>query len=599
MDDDMNTDREAPLKRTHTCGELRLEDKGAAVRLCGWVASFRDLGGVLFVVLRDREGTTQVTFNPDRLEEDIWALACRVRQEWVLSVAGTVGSRGEDRNPDMATGDIEVVAEELVVLNRSDILPFEPAEYGNVSEENRMKYRYLDLRRSEMMGNLRLRAAICRAIRVVLDRKGFVEVETPFLTKSTPEGARDFIVPSRLQRGEWYALPQSPQLFKQILMVGGLDKYYQIVRCFRDEDLRADRQPEFTQLDVEMSFCDETDVMAVTDEVLRRVCAISGCPFPDTVPVMTYEEAMRRYGTDRPDTRFGMELVDCGDLAAETEFAIFTRALEAGGAVGCICLPGGAALSRKQTDGLGEWVGEFGAKGLAVTKIEDGALTGGIAKFLVPVSAALIERMGAKNGDMLCFVADRVAVVRRSLGELRCKLAAERGMIDPVDFRWVWIVDFPFCEWSEQNERWEVLHHPFTAPKIDRAEDLEESGPAGLLSRAYDIVCNGVEIGGGSVRIHRTEMQKKVFEVIGISAEEADLKFGFLLDALRYGAPPHGGIALGLDRVAMMMAGAGSIRDVIAFPKTMRGTCPLTGAPAPVGAVQLDELGIELAAGDE
>jgi len=595
----MKTDNTS-AKRTHNCGELRIEHEGREVTLCGWVKSYRDLGGVVFVALRDNGGITQVTFNPDKLGKTGWDLACSVRQEWVLRVTGKVASRGDDRNPDMETGDIEIITEDLEVLNRSDILPFEPAEYADVSEEVRMKYRYLDMRRPEMIGNLKLRGLICRAVRDVLDGEGFVEVETPFLTKSTPEGARDFVVPSRLQGGKFYALPQSPQLFKQLLMVGGLDRYYQIVRCFRDEDLRADRQPEFTQVDMEMSFCDEADVMKVTNDILRSVCKVSGKPFPDEVPVMTYQESMRRFGTDRPDLRFGMELVECSDLVGKTDFGVFTGAVESGGMVACICLPGGADMSRKQTDDLGDWLGQFGARGLAIAKVENGKLGGGISRFLDPVSGELVERTCALDGDLLCFVADRAEVVRRCLGELRCRLAVEREMSDPRDYRWVWIVDFPFCRWSDKGNRWEVLHHPFTSPKVEDVKKLEdESRRSEALSRAYDVICNGVEIGGGSIRIHRTDMQKRVFDVIGISPEEADAKFGFLLEALKFGAPPHGGIALGLDRLVMLMTGSSSIRDVIAFPKTMQGTCLLTGAPSSVSNVQMEELSIKSIAGDE
>jgi aspartyl-tRNA synthetase len=433
-------------------------------------------------------------------------------------------------------------------------------------------------------------------MRRVLDEAGFIEVETPFLTKSTPEGARDFLVPSRLQQAAFYALPQSPQLFKQILMIGGLDKYYQIVRCFRDEDLRADRQPEFTQLDVEMSFCTEQDVMDITNHVFREICRTAQRPFPDKVPVMSYREAMGRFGSDKPDLRFGMELADIGDLAGATDFGVFKAALEARGAVKCICVPGGGAMTRKETDGLTEWAKGFGAKGLAVAKVvAGGQVETGIAKFLAPVAAKLIERTKASAGDLLCFAADSEKIVNRVLGELRCKLAAQRGMIRAGEFAWVWVTDFPLVEWNEGEKRWDSLHHPFTSPK---AEDMGrlDSDPGAARSRAYDIVCNGMEMGGGSIRIHSPEVQKKVFSLLGIRSEEAEARFGFLLDALRYGAPPHGGIALGLDRVVMEMIGAESIRDVIAFPKTQRGICPLTGAPAQVDDRQLAELNLKVIA---
>jgi len=591
---------EEALNRTHDCAALRASDIGGRVRLCGWVRSYRDHGGVVFVDLRDREGITQVVFDSESDDPEAKAryeLADALRNEWVIAVAGTVRHRGEDRvNPKLATGEIEVLADELYVLNRSETVPFEPDEYADVAEETRLKHRYIDIRRPEMTRALRTRHAICRAMRQVLDERGFIEVETPFLTKSTPEGARDFLVPSRLQQGDFYALPQSPQLFKQILMVGGLDKYYQIVRCFRDEDLRADRQPEFTQLDVEMSFCTERDVMDVTNEVFRAICTAAGQEFPQEVPVMPYAEAIARFGTDRPDLRFGMELVDIGDLAGRTEFGVFRGALDAGGVVKCIVVPGGGDLPRSKTDGLAEWAKGLGAKGLAVTKlIEGGKFETGIAKFVAPVAEALIERTGARPGDLLAFGADSAKVVHRVLGELRCKLARERGLLDDGAFHWLWVTDFPLVEWDEGDKRWRSLHHPFTSP---RPEDLDklESDPGSALSRAYDIVCNGAELGGGSIRIHSPDMQRRVFALLGISEAEAHEKFDFLMTALRYGAPPHGGIALGLDRVVAMMLGRESIRDVIAFPKTQRGTCPLTGAPAPVDDKQLADLDLRVIA---
>jgi aspartyl-tRNA synthetase len=589
------------LKRTHTCGVLRGEHVGRAVRLCGWVRSYRDHGGVIFVDLRDRDGVTQLVFDQpegaDAAGAARYELADTLRNEWVIAAAGTVRPRGPERvNPKLATGEIEVLCDDLTVLNRCDSVPFEPDEYGSTSEETRLRYRYVDLRRPEMTRALRLRHQVCRAMRAVLDESGFVEVETPFLTKSTPEGARDFLVPSRLQQAAFYALPQSPQLFKQILMVGGLDKYYQIVRCFRDEDLRADRQPEFTQLDLEMSFCGEQDVMTVTNDILRRVCALGGVPFPDTVPVMEYDEAMRRFGTDRPDLRFGLELVDVSDLAGRTEFRVFTGAVEAGGAVQCIVAPGGGEMTRKETDALADWAKGFGAGGMPVTKvIAAGKFETGVAKFLNPLAAEFIERTGASEGDLLCFAADKTALVRRVLGELRCKLAAQRGLIPPGEFRWTWIVGWPLVEYNEGEKRWDALHHPFTSPRPEDIGKLD-SDPGAARARAYDIVCNGSELGGGSIRIHNPQVQKKVLSLLGIDEAEARARFGFLLDALRFGAPPHGGIALGLDRVVMMMVGANSIRDVIAFPKTQRGTCPLTGAPAEVDPEQLAELDLKIIA---
>jgi len=592
---------EEMLKRSHMCGELRESDLGAEVCLCGWVRSCRDHGGVLFVDLRDRDGITQVVFDLPEPGDDAgkarYDLANTLRNEWVIAVKGMVRHRGEDRiNPKLATGQIEVLVGELAVLNTSATVPFSPDEYSNVSEETRLQYRYIDIRRTEVTQALRLRHRICAAMRQTLDEAGFVEVETPFLTKSTPEGARDFLVPSRMQQTAFYALPQSPQLFKQILMVGGLDRYYQIVRCFRDEDLRADRQPEFTQLDVEMSFVTETDVMDITNRVMREVCRVAGKPFPDDVPTIPYAEAMARFGSDRPDLRFGMELVDIGDLAGETEFGVFRGALDGGGVVKCICVPGGGQMTRKETDSLAEWAKGFNAKGLAVTKVaKDGTCETGIAKFIAPVAGRLIERTGAHPGDLLCFGADTETVVHRVLGELRCKLAAERGLIEPDRYEWAWVVDFPLVAWNEDQGRWDSLHHPFTSPRPEDVDRLE-TDPGAALSRAYDIVCNGTEMGGGSIRIHSLDVQKCVFAILGITEDEAHAKFDFLLQALRFGAPPHGGIALGLDRVVMEMVGAGSLRDVIAFPKTQRGTCPLTGAPSEVTDEQLAELDLKVIA---
>ncbi len=598
----METFSDEVLKRTHSCSELSADDIGAQVRLCGWVKSYRDHGGVVFIDLRDRDGLTQVVFDIPEDKSDAAAmgrynLARTLRNEWVIAVSGKVRPRGPEReNPKLPTGRIEVIADSLSLLNKSETVPFEPDEFTDVSEEMRLRYRYIDIRRPEMTKALRLRHRICKAMRDILDGGDFIEVETPFLTKSTPEGARDFLVPSRMQQAAFYALPQSPQLFKQILMVAGLDRYYQIVRCFRDEDLRADRQPEFTQLDLEMSFCTESDVMEITNKVIRAACEVSGKPFPNEVPVMGYAEAISRFGTDRPDLRFGMELADISDLAGRTDFGVFTGALEAGGAVKCVCVPGGGEMTRKETDALADWAKGFGAKGLAVTKVvAGGKLETGIAKFLSPVAGELIDRSVAAAGDLLCFGADTERLVNRVLGELRCKLARERGMIAAGEDKWLWIVDFPLVEWNEDEKRWDSLHHPFIAP---RPEDLDklDGDPASVRSRAYDIVCNGMELGGGSIRIHSLDVQRRVFKLLGIEEEEAHDKFDFLMTALRYGAPPHGGIALGLDRVVMEMIGGDSIRDVIAFPKTQRGICPLTGAPTEVDEKQLSELDLRIIA---
>lgn len=601
----METYSDDVLKRTHTCGQLRLEHNGQSVRLCGWVRSYRDHGGVVFIDLRDRDGVTQVVFDlPDVSKKDdadaqaTYKLARSARNEWVISVAGQVRPRGEGKdNPKLTTGQIEIICNDLTVLNRSDPVPFEPDEFGDTAEETRLRYRYIDLRRPDMTKALRLRHQICRTMRNVLDERGFVEVETPFLTKSTPEGARDFLVPSRLQQAAFYALPQSPQLFKQILMVGGLDRYYQIVRCFRDEDLRADRQPEFTQLDMEMSFCTEHDVMDVTNRIMRDVCSMCNIPFPEAVPVMPYDESMRRFGTDRPDLRFGMELIDITEIAGKSDFRVFTGAVQAGGVVKCVVVPGGADMPRSATDALAEWSKLFGAGGMPVTKLgANGEFETGIAKFIAPVAAELIKATGAAEGDLLCFAADKVKVVERVLGELRCKLARERKMIPAGAFQWLWVVDFPLVEWNEGEKRYDALHHPFTSPNMDDWEKHVSTQPDKIRSRAYDIVCNGMEMGGGSIRIHSPAIQQKVFELLGINEESARVKFGFLLDALRFGAPPHGGLALGLDRVVMTMIGAQSIRDVIAFPKTQRGICPLTDAPGEVDEKQLAELDLKIIA---
>ena len=591
------------LKRSGYCGEIDRSHVGQTATLMGWVDRIRNLGNLVFIDLRDREGITQVVFDLPESDDDtagaeLHEKARSLRNEWVISASGKVRPRGRGReNPKLPTGQIEVIGDSLTILNTSETVPFEPDEFANVSEEMRLKYRYIDIRRPEMTRALRLRHRICKTMRDILDAEGFVEVETPFLTKSTPEGARDFLVPSRLQQADFYALPQSPQLFKQILMIAGLDRYYQIVRCFRDEDLRADRQPEFTQLDVEMSFCTEADVMGITNKVMRAICEVSDRPFPDEVPVLSYDEAISRFGTDAPDLRFGMELLDISDLAARTQFGVFRGALEAGGVVKCIRVPGGGELTRKETDALADWAKGLGAKGLAVTKVAaDGAsCETGIAKFVAPVAAELIERAGAEAGDLLCFGADTARVVHRVLGELRCKMARERGLIEADALAWCWVTDFPLVEWNAEEKRWDSLHHPFTSPRMEDLDKLD-SDPASVRSRAYDMVCNGTELAGGSIRIHSSEIQRRVFALLGISEEEAHDRFDFLMTALRYGAPPHGGIAFGLDRVVMLMVGCDSIRDVIAFPKTQRGTCPLTGAPAEVDPHQLADLDLKVIA---
>lgn len=574
--------------RTHTCGELRKEHIDSQVRLAGWVNNYRDHGGVIFIDLRDREDITQVVFHPDQAEAH--TLADRLRHEDVVAVAGKVVPREAGmENPKLATGQIEVEATHLEILNKSLTPPFTPGDAGRVNEEMRLKFRYIDLRRPDMQKILRTRHRAIKVIRDYFDEQGFCEIETPFLCKSTPEGARDFLVPSRLQQSAFYALPQSPQLFKQILMVSGVDKYMQIVRCFRDEDPRADRQAEFTQLDLELSFADVDDVMAVTEGVVRRVWKqILGVDIP-TIQHMTYHEAMTRFGTDRPDLRFGVELIDLNDLATKTDFGVFRDAMQSGGMVKAICVPGGAGMTRKETDSLAEWAKPLGAKGLAVTKVVGQQFETGIAKFLTGISRELIERAGAQNGDLLCFAADNEKIVHRVLGELRVKLATERGMIEPNQWCWVWIVQFPLVEWNPEEKRWDSLHHPFTAP-IDDDVDRLESETASVRSKAYDLILNGSELGGGSIRIHQHEIQSRVFRLLGIGEEQARTKFGFLLDALQYGAPPHGGIALGIDRLIMHLCETKNIRDVIAFPKTQTGADLMTDAPSTVDDRQLKEL---------
>jgi aspartyl-tRNA synthetase len=583
----------AMIERTHSCGALRPEHVGQNVSLCGWVQSYRDHGGVVFIDLRDREGLTQVVFHPEHREAH--ELADRLRSEDVVQVGGPCVRREPGMaNAKLATGEVEVQGQKLVILNKAVTPPFTPDNAEQVGEETRLKYRYIDLRSPRMQGILRTRHRVTKIMRDYFDAHGFYEVETPFLCKSTPEGARDFLVPSRLQAGSFYALPQSPQLFKQILMVAGLERYVQIVRCFRDEDPRADRQAEFTQLDMEMSFVDQEDIMKLVESLMRRVWKeILNVEVPP-IPRMTYAEAMSRFGSDRPDLRFGMELKDLADLAAKTDFGVFKSALGSGGMVKAIVVPGGAALTRKETDGLADWAKGMGAKGLAVTKVgANGQLETGIAKFLAPIAAELIARLGAKPGDLLCFAADSAKIVYKVLGELRLKMARERGMIPEGQWAWVWIVDFPSFEWNADEKRWDALHHPFTAP---RDEDLAklESDPGTVIAKAYDIVCNGSELGGGSIRIHRSDVQAKVFGLLGINEQWAKIKFGFLLDALKYGAPPHGGLALGLDRIIMHLCGTTNIRDVIAFPKTQNGADLMSEAPSPVEDKQLRELHLKV-----
>jgi len=583
--------------RSHYCGQVEQSLIGEEVSVCGWVHRRRDHGGVIFVDLRDREGLLQVVFDPDRA--DIFAEAERIRGEFVLAVKGKVRERPEGTiNPNMKTGRVEVLAHELEVLNRSETPPFHHDEQAN--EELRLKYRYLDLRRENMLGNLRLRHKVTKAMRDFLDAAGFIDVETPMLTRATPEGARDYIVPSRTHPGKFFALPQSPQLFKQLLMMSGLDRYYQIVRCFRDEDLRADRQPEFTQLDIEMSFVDEAMVTGAMESLVRHVFkAVLDVELPVPFPRMTYAEAMHRFGSDKPDLRIDLELVDVSDLMSAVEFKVFAGpASDPEGRVAALCLPGGAELSRKHIDDYTAYVGRYGARGLAYIKVNDvdagrDGLQSPIMKFLPDEAVTgILERTGAKTGDVLFFGADKARIVNDALGALRVKLGEDRGLVQD-GWAPLWVVDFPMFEKDPQSKRWMALHHPFTAPAVYDAEALQND-PGNALSRAYDIVLNGSEIGGGSIRIHNQEIQSVVFDLLDISKEEADEKFGFLLRALEFGAPPHGGIAFGLDRMVMLMAGADSIRDVIAFPKTQSAHDPLTNAPGVVSDQQLKETGIRL-----
>ena len=585
--------------RSHYCGEINESLNGTEIEVCGWVHRRRDHGGVIFIDLRDREGLLQVVFDPDRAE--IFAQAERIRSEYVLKVKGLVRPRPDGTvNPNMRTGQVEVLAHELEILNQSKTPPFHHDEQAN--EDIRLKYRYIDLRRENMLGNLMLRHKVTVAMRNYLDANGFIDVETPMLTRATPEGARDYIVPSRTNPGKFFALPQSPQIFKQLLMMSGLDRYYQIVRCFRDEDLRADRQPEFTQLDIEMSFVDEAAVTGTVEGMIRQVFKETmEVDLPEPFPRMTYADAMHRFGSDKPDLRIDLELIEVADLMSSVEFKVFAGpASDPEGRVAALCVPGGAGMSRKIIDDYTAYVGRYGARGLAYIKVNDvdagrDGLQSPILKFL-PDDAVngIIERTGAKTGDLIFFGADKARIVNDALGALRVKVGEDRGLV-AEGWAPLWVVDFPMFEKDASNKRWTALHHPFTAPSIDDPEALR-ANPGEALSRAYDMVLNGSEIGGGSIRIHDQETQAAVFDILGISEEEADEKFGFLLEALQYGCPPHGGVAFGLDRIVMLMAGAESIRDVIAFPKTQTASCPLTNAPGEVSAAQLKETGIRLRA---
>ena len=586
------------LKRTHTCGQLRLEDAGKKVTLAGWAKSYRDHGNLVFIDLRDKEGLTQLVFNPET-QPEAHKLARTIRHEWVIAAKGIVQPRGEGlENPKLPTGQIEVSVQQLEILNVSKTPPFEIDDAEKTSEELRLASRYIDLRRPEMQQKLHTRHRVTKITRDYFDRLGFLEIETPMLAKSTPEGARDFLVPSRMHKNCFYALPQSPQLFKQILMVSGVDKYFQIVRCFRDEDPRADRQAEFTQIDVEMSFVDSNDIIGVHENLIAKIWKqILDVDVTAPMRRMSYKEAMDDYGTDRPDLRFDMKLKDISDIAKKSTFEVFTSVIEKGGIVKGICAPDGARYSRSDIEKtLTEFVGDYGAKGLAWSKVKKEndkfRFVGGLAKFFsVEQIQQIVKRFDAKDGALLLFIADSEKNANKALAPLRCRLARDLALYDKNVFEFVWIVDFPLFEWNEDQKRYDSLHHPFTA-SVQEDLDKLETDPANIRSQAYDIVVNGCEIGGGSIRIHNPKVQQKVFELLNISKEQAQQRFGFFLKALEYGAPPHGGIALGLDRTIMLLTGTENIRDVIAFPKTQRGQCLLTDAPAEVDQKQLDELNL-------
>ncbi len=582
-------------KRTHNCGELRIENVGEEVCLMGWVGKRRDHGGVIFVDLRDRYGITQVVFRPD-LEAETHAIAEKIRNEFVLAIKGRVEPRPEGMtNPKLPTGAIDIECSDLRLLNESDTPPFAIEPDIDVNEELRLRYRYLDLRRPDMQQALFLRHNAAQETRKYLITQGFLEIETPFLMKSTPEGARDYLVPSRVQIGNFYALPQSPQTYKQLLMIAGYDRYFQIVRCFRDEDLRGDRQPEFTQIDIEMAFVTETDVMQLAEGLTRHLFEhVIGFDIPSPIPQMTYREAIDRFGTDRPDTRFGLEIVDIAKAALASEFRVFRSVIDSGGQVRAINAKGCANYSRKQIDDLTAFVAQHGAKGLAWIKVTDQGFESSIVKFFPDQAQQMLrESLDAQTGDLLLFVADQPAVVANALGNLRLELARQQDLMETGDFSFLWVTQFPLLEFDDVEKRYVACHHPFTSPLEADLDELE-TAPGDVRARAYDLVLNGNEIAGGSIRIHHREIQERVFRMLGISESESREKFGFLLDAFRYGAPPHGGIAFGYDRLIALMAGKAFIRDVIPFPKTNTAASLMDGAPSIVDPTQLRELGLRL-----
>ena len=582
------------FRRTDYCGTFSAANVGQEISVCGWVQRQRNLGGLIFVDLRDRTGLLQLSFD-DSTPRDIFEKAASLRGEYVIAAKGLVRER-ESKNPDLPTGDIEVKVTELRLLAKAETPPFEIVENSDVKDVTRLKYRYLDLRRPDMQRMIALRHKIVKICRDYFDEQGFLEIETPILTKSTPEGARDYLVPSRVHPGKFYALPQSPQQYKQLLMLSGFDRYFQIARCFRDEDLRADRQPEFTQIDMELAFVDVDDVIDVNERLLAHLFKeVLGVEVQLPIQRMTWKEAMNRFGSDKPDLRFGMELVDVSETVKDTEFVVFKGALENGGSVRGINAKGQGAMPRKKIDKLVEFAKGYGAKGLAYIAIhEDGSWKSSFSKFMTEEQMeALIKAMDGQAGDLLLFAADRNKIVWNVLGALRLELAEQMGLLDKNEYRFVWITEFPLLEWSDEENRFTAMHHPFTMP-MDEDLPLLDTDPGAVRAKAYDIVLNGTEIGGGSVRIHQNDVQEKMFEMLGFTKEQAHERFGFLLDAFKYGVPPHAGLAYGLDRLVMLMAKEDSIRDVIAFPKVKDASCLMTEAPSPVDAVQLEELGLEV-----